>query len=197
MSVESASSTEPWLDRPTQHNMSPQQCLGSSRPPRKSIRRCASTPTLNTVASVSSGVCQIGLDVFVISRPFTEFGGALFAGLPPGVKDNFVNLGIAHYMTVFRTADGRLHQFDFGPMGGRDIYVSSGAFDKVVQPDQPRAKGKRSVAGEVRENQVSLWDAGILCYARQAVTCSITELCISAAAFSSAPVVCLCWEEPP
>ena len=157
MSVESAAATELLLDRSNQHNMSPQQCLGNSRPPRR-IRRCASTPTLSTAASVSSGTCQTGLDVFVISRPFTEFGGALFARLPPGVKDNFVNLGIAHYMTVFRTADGRLHQFDFGPMGGRDIYVSSGAFDKMVQPDQPRAKGKRSVAGEVRENQVISWN---------------------------------------
>lgn len=122
--------------------------------PLRRVRRCASTPTLNTLCSVS-GTQQAGLDVFVISRPFTEFGGALFARLPPSVKENFVGLGIAHYMTVFRTADGKLHQFDFGPLGGRDIHISSGSFDKIVPSDQPRCKGRRSVPGEVRENQVS------------------------------------------
>ena len=152
MSVDRPGAAEPLLDLASQQVMSLQQGFGSSR---RRIRRCASTPTLNTAACVSSGFSQTGLDVFVVSRPFTEFGGALFARLPPSVKSNFVGLGIAHFMTVFRTADGTLHQFDFGPRGGRDIYVSSGAFDKVVQPDQPRMKGKSSVAGEVRENQVN------------------------------------------
>lgn len=162
MSVECAVGSVALQDPDTQRSMSPQHGAGSSRPLRR-IRRCASTPTLNTAALVGNGASQTGLDVFVISRPFTEFGGALFARLPPSVKANFVGLGIAHYMTVFRTADGQLHQFDFGPLGGRDIYMSHGAFDKLVQPDQPRAKGKRSVAGEVRENQVGLAYLTVVC----------------------------------
>lgn len=121
-------------------------------PKPKRIRRCASTPTLS---SCSSDLGNSGLEVYVAFRPFTEFGGALFAKLPPSVKDNLLGLGVAHYMTVFRTPDGRYTQFDFGPTGGRDIYVSSGALDKLRALDQPKKSGKRSVPGEVRENQVA------------------------------------------
>ena len=121
-------------------------------PKHKRIRRCASTPSLNSCSSdLSSG----GLEVYVALRPFTEFGGALFAKLPSSVKDNLLGLGVAHYMTVFRTPDGRFTQFDFGPTGGRDIYMSAGSLDKLVAPDQPKRDGKRSVPGEVRENQVA------------------------------------------
>lgn len=118
----------------------------------KRIRRCASTPTLS---SCSSDLSNSGLEVYVALRPFTEFGGALFARLPPSVKDNLLGLGIAHYMTVFRTPDGRYTQFDFGPTGGRDIYVSAGSLDNLAL-DQPKKRGKRSIPGEVRENQVGL-----------------------------------------
>ena len=126
--------------------------------PKKRIRRCASTPTLSCC---SNDLAQKGLEVYVAFRPFTEFGGALFAKLPASVKDNLLGLGIAHYMTVFRTPDGRYTQFDFGPQGGRDIYMSAGSLDKLMTPDQPRSSGKRSVPGEVRENQVQpfLWSA--------------------------------------
>ena len=123
----------------------------SVSPVRRRIRRCASTPALT---SCSNDLAQNGLEVYVAFRPFTEFGGALFAGLPAAVKENLLGLGIAHYMTVFRTPDGRYTQFDFGPQGGRDIYMSAGSLDKLMTPDQPRRNGKRSVPGEVRENQV-------------------------------------------
>lgn len=119
--------------------------------PKKRIRRCASTPTLS---SCSNDFAQKDLEVYVAFRPFTEFGGAVFAKLPASVKDNLLGLGIAHYMTVFRTPDGRYTQFDFGPQGGRDIHMSAGSLDKLMTPDQPRRSGKRSVPGEVRENQV-------------------------------------------
>ena len=129
--------------------------------PKKRIRRCASTPTLSCC---SNDLAQKGLEVYVAFRPFTEFGGALFAKLPASVKDNLLGLGIAHYMTVFRTPDGRYTQFDFGPQGGRDIYMSAGSLDKLMTPDQPRSNGKRSVPGEVRENQVQafLWSAAFV-----------------------------------
>lgn len=121
-------------------------------PKPRRMRRCASTPTLSLC---SSDLDNSGLEVYVAFRPFTEFGGALFAKLPPSVKENLLGLGIAHYMTVFRTPDGRYTQFDFGPTGGRDIYVSAGSLDKLRALDQPKKSGKRSVPGEVRENQVA------------------------------------------
>ncbi|MCJ1242036.1 hypothetical protein MMC14_010043 [Varicellaria rhodocarpa] len=120
-------------------------------PRHRKIRRCASTPTLS---SCSNDLSNDGLEVYVAFRPFTEFGGALFAKLPPSVKDNLLGLGVAHYMTVFRTPDGRYTQFDFGPTGGRDIHVSAGSLDKLIAADQPTTNGRRSVPGEVRENQV-------------------------------------------
>ena len=123
--------------------------------PRR-VRRSASTPNLS---SCSKDFCQNGLEVYVAFRPFTEFGGALFAKLPASVKDNLLGLGIAHYLTVFRTPDGQYTQFDFGPQGGRDIYMSAGSLDKLMAPDQPRKNGKRSVPGEVREHQVQLLPA--------------------------------------
>lgn len=123
-------------------------------PRQKRIRRCASTPTLSSLSSCSSELSDRGLEVYVALRPFTEFGGALFAKLPPSVKDNLLGLGIAHYMTVFRTPDGRYTQFDFGPTGGRDIYVSAGSLDNFMALDQPKRCGKGTVPGEVRENQV-------------------------------------------
>ena len=121
-------------------------------PRHKRMRRCASTPTLS---SCSTDLDNSGLEVYVAFRPFTEFGGDLFAKLPSSVKDNLLGLGVAHYMTVFRTPDGRYTQFDFGPTGGRDIYVSAGSLDKLRALDQPKKSGKRSVPGEVRENQVA------------------------------------------
>lgn len=138
------------FDASGMHNHAFQHSTVGPKPKR--IRRCASTPTLS---SCSSDHGNSGLEVYVAFRPFTEFGGALFAKLPPSVKDNLLGLGVAHYMTVFRTPDGRYTQFDFGPTGGRDIYVSAGSLDKLRALDQPKKSGNRSVPGEVRENQVA------------------------------------------
>ena len=125
--------------------------IGRVSPKMRKVRRCASTPSLS---AYSNDFAEGGLDVYVAFRPFTEFGGALFARMPPSVKDSLLGLGIAHYMTVVRTPDGRLTQFDFGPQGGRDIHVSAGSLDTLLaQSDQPRRKDKRSVPGE---NQVRL-----------------------------------------
>jgi hypothetical protein len=40
-------------------------------------------------------------------------------------RDHLVDMGICHYMTVFKAADGQLVQFDFGPLGG-DVQKAHG-----------------------------------------------------------------------
>jgi hypothetical protein len=45
--------------------------------------------------------------------------------LHPEARDHLVDIGICHYMTVFKTPDGQLVQFDFGPLGG-DVQKAHG-----------------------------------------------------------------------
>jgi hypothetical protein len=45
--------------------------------------------------------------------------------LHPEARDQLVDIGICHYMTVFKTPDGQLIQFDFGPLGG-DVQKAHG-----------------------------------------------------------------------
>lgn len=78
-----------------------------------------------TRCSNCSGGCCNCLEVYVVSRPFTEFGGDLIKNLPQEAKDGMVDLGLCHYMTVFKAPDGQLVQFDFGPMGG-DVQKAHG-----------------------------------------------------------------------
>lgn len=68
-------------------------------------------------AAAAGGRCGC-LEVYVVSRAFTEFGGPLLKRMTPEMRLSMVDLGICHYMTVFKTPDGRFHQFDFGPHGG-------------------------------------------------------------------------------
>jgi hypothetical protein len=53
-----------------------------------------------------------------------------------------VDLGICHYMTVFKTPDGKFVQFDFGPLGG-DVQVANGPLAKLLQ----RARRDAAAAG--------------------------------------------------
>lgn len=75
-------------------------------------------------SSCSGGRCNC-LEVYVVSRSFTEFGGPVMKRLQPEAKEQLVDLGICHYMTVFKTADGQMVQFDFGPLGG-DVQKAHG-----------------------------------------------------------------------
>lgn len=61
----------------------------------------------------------------MVSRSFSEFAGPLIKKLQPEQREHLVDMGICHYMTVFKTADGQLVQFDFGPLGG-DVQKAHG-----------------------------------------------------------------------
>jgi hypothetical protein len=63
--------------------------------------------------------------VYVVSRAFTEFGGDVIKRMPQEARDHMIDMGLCHYMTVFRTPDGQLVQFDFGPLGG-DVQKAHG-----------------------------------------------------------------------
>ena len=82
------------------------------------------------------------LEVYVVLRPFVEWGGDVFHSLPPSFKLALQDLGVAHYLVAVRTPDGRLFRFDFGPAGGRDIVLPSSS------------RRKKQVPGEVREGKV-------------------------------------------
>lgn len=75
-------------------------------------------------SSCSGGRCSC-LEVYVVSRSFSEFAGPVMKRLHPDTRQHLVDMGICHYMTVFKTADGQLVQFDFGPLGG-DVQKAHG-----------------------------------------------------------------------
>lgn len=116
--------------------------------PRWAMRRSASTPSLHALCDDAGQ-----LEVYVVMRSFTEFGGGLFRRLPAPVRRGVRDSGLCHYMTVFKQPDGSLVQFDFGPKGG-DIHVARGPFAAILSKTRT-AQGPGSAAvGEVRENQV-------------------------------------------
>lgn len=61
----------------------------------------------------------------MVSRSFSEFAGPVMKRLHPDAREHLVAMGICHYMTVFKTPDGQLVQFDFGPLGG-DVQKAHG-----------------------------------------------------------------------
>lgn len=114
-----------------------------------SLRKCVSTPTLHALCTPDNG----GLEVYVVTRSFQEFGGRFFRKLPTPVRNGVRDSGLCHYMTVFRQPDGSLVQFDFGPKGG-DIHVARGPFARLLS--KSRGSPRRVAVGEVRENQVRI-----------------------------------------
>lgn len=148
------------------------------------LRRCASTPTLRTPFQRTD---PNGLEVYVLCRPFSEFGGPLFHGLPPGGKEVLTKVGICHFVTAFRTSDGRLHAFDFGPKGG-DIDLGVPRLDQHQSPSfawlrpgfglggasaggDQRRRG-RGTEGEIREECLSALPAECLYVGRTHLTLS-------------------------
>jgi hypothetical protein len=69
-----------------------------------SMRRIASAPALRLPAAAAQARCACAaaargepcgcLDVFVVSRAFTEIGGPLLRSLPPEARASMVDLGI-------------------------------------------------------------------------------------------------------
>jgi hypothetical protein len=100
--------------------------------PPRAMRRAASAPALRAPCACCGGGKCACLEVFVVSRAFSEFGGPLFRSMTPEMRRSMVDLGICHYMTVFRTPDGRLVQFDFGPHGG-DVEKVNGPLGALLR----------------------------------------------------------------
>ncbi|PRW32493.1 hypothetical protein C2E21_8371 [Chlorella sorokiniana] len=113
------------------------------------LRKCASVPTLHSMQE-ACGESE-GMEVYVILRPFKEFGGGLFRRLPKRVKNGVRDCGLCHYLAVFKQKDGSLVQFDFGPRGG-DIHVARGPFAFLSKSAD--GKMQRLVPGEVRERRL-------------------------------------------
>lgn len=120
------------------------------------MRRSASVPTLPVQPDCAAHVKL--LEVYVVLRPFIEWGGDVFHSLPASFKQALEDLGIAHYLVAVKTPDGKLFRFDFGPAGGRDIVLPSSS------------RKKKQVPGEVREGKVRSWSAPAATYPGQAFT---------------------------
>ena len=76
----------------------------------------------------------------------------MFKRLPPSVNDLFVDVGVCHYLTIFKTPSGQLVQFDFGPRGGGDI--SLGPADRGRMARLFKKNKCRVVPAEIREEKV-------------------------------------------
>lgn len=104
-----------------------QQPLSSATTTTTATRERRSSAQLRApqpCSSCSGGRCSC-LEVYVVSRSFSEFAGPVMKRLHPDTRQHLVDMGICHYMTVFKTADGQLVQFDFGPLGG-DVQKAHG-----------------------------------------------------------------------
>lgn len=88
-----------------------------------------------------------------MQRPFLSFGANVFKRLPTQVHDLFVDVGVCHYMTIFKTPSGQLVQFDFGPRGGGDI--SLGPADRGRMARLFRKNKAKVVPAEIREAKVA------------------------------------------
>lgn len=122
----------------------------------RAMRRVSSAPTLKNLGSTSGGAghprANVGseMEVYVVHRPLREFGGPAFQTLPDFVKHTLRDLGICHYMTIFRTPDGEMRQFDFGPIGG-DISLKG-----KLPGHKRRIREKRGAQGEIREDVIDV-----------------------------------------
>lgn len=131
--------------------------VGDSLPRLTALRKCASTPTLRTLGVPAGSLSDdSGLEVYVVVRSFEEFAGGLFNRLPGPLQEGVRDVGICHYMTVFKQHDGTLVQFDFGPKAGGDIHVGRGPLAMLLSK-APKRRRRNVVEGNVRENKVRLF----------------------------------------
>ncbi|KAF6258769.1 hypothetical protein COO60DRAFT_1516719 [Scenedesmus sp. NREL 46B-D3] len=111
-------------------------------------------------ARTSCSTCKGGrcscLEVYVVSRSFTEFGGDVIKRLPQEARDHMIDMGLCHYMTVFRTPDGQLVQFDFGPLGG-DVQKAHGPVATFLKRAHAAAVAQ---AGQQQQQFLQLAAAG-------------------------------------
>jgi len=132
---------------------------------RQGMRRVCSVPAaLSTGQPVIAEGEDAGMEVYVALRPLREFGGVMFNSLPLKVKEGLRDVGICHYMTVFKSqATGECFQFDFGPIGGDVAKAGSRvarsarmlAFQDPGLEDVVAGRGRaKGVRGEIREEKL-------------------------------------------
>lgn len=90
--------------------------MGTSQRPGSGFRKCASLPSL---VSRDSDSC---LEVYCGARKLIE----LSSKVPERFHGILEDIGVCHYYVIFRQRDGTLTQYDFGPVGGRDISFGGG-----------------------------------------------------------------------
>eukprot|EP00798_Chlamydomonas_sp_ICE-L_P032468 gene32468-17869_t len=103
----------------------------------------ANRRTSHSSASTSAGSwLPVDLDasqVYVLGRPFNEWGGGIFNNVSPEMREAVLNLGLCHYMVAIKRPCGTVLQYDFGPQGGRDVGTS---------------RSKSGLPAEVRETRL-------------------------------------------
>lgn len=118
------------------------------------FRRCCSTPEFASLGGADETE-NSHLKVYVVARPFQEYGGALVQRLPEDFKELALQIGVCHFMTVFKTNGGDLYQFDFGPQGGRDIQTNGGPLSCILEGETTSSGQKeKHHPGEIREQKV-------------------------------------------
>jgi hypothetical protein len=118
--------------------------------------------------------------VYVVSRSFTEFGGDVIKRMPQEARDHMIDMGLCHYMTVFRTPDGQLVQFDFGPLGG-DVQKAHGPVATFLKRAHAAALAQ---AGQQQQHIMQLTAAGA-CAGSSAALSSSSSSCDSGGNSSS------------
>lgn len=126
--------------------------------PFRFFHRHVSSPVLSSLGlqSCPADVTHnTQLDVFVGSRIFRECGGPVGRRLSIEFKEFARLCGACHYMVVFKSNDGSMVEFDFGPAGG-DIHIA-GTNPFALQCPKENAQTKsKGVPGEIREQMVTL-----------------------------------------
>eukprot|EP00239_Pterosperma_sp_CCMP1384_P001418 CAMPEP_0197849770 /NCGR_PEP_ID=MMETSP1438-20131217/13155_1 /TAXON_ID=1461541 /ORGANISM="Pterosperma sp., Strain CCMP1384" /LENGTH=337 /DNA_ID=CAMNT_0043462607 /DNA_START=223 /DNA_END=1235 /DNA_ORIENTATION=+ len=118
--------------------------------------RASSSPSkLNCGNVLCSTPDEHGLEVYVCSRTLSENGhGGLLYKLPDRLRDSIQNMGLKHYLVVFKSANGTCHQFDFGPIGG-DIAIDIPALQVLAEKGEDgKPKRSRGKPGAIREEKI-------------------------------------------
>lgn len=107
--------------------------------------------------------CSGATEVYAVVRPLRELGGPLVHSLPQATKDLMKDVGICHYLTVFKDPSGKLLQFDFGPEAGRDIEAPHpvSRLRRTVGIGATAAENKAK-RGVIREEQVRSLLSGLV-----------------------------------
>ena len=90
------------------------------------------------------------LEVFIGTRLFRECGGPIGRRLPIQFKEFARTCGACHYLVLFRSSDGSMVRFDFGPTGG-DVFGNPFG---IRLPRLGSKTNTNCVPGEIREIQV-------------------------------------------